>query len=232
MKKTKKALLIGAIALGALVLIFLIPIIINELYKTQNGYTTVWSGADVLAYYGSLLGFAGTVVLGIVAYRQNNKMHKLNERVTNLQKRNPLGYLLLDASKTLFDPHRQEAVKHEYYFNLQYPILFFKNISQSPLMIKGVECYCNGELHKKEQCDSFFSNIEHEFNEMAVDLALESEGNMSKAVEFRIVFYLENINGYSYREVVTLLFEPSQTVDYIFKLSYSNYALEEDRWIN
>lgn len=39
-----------------------VPIIINELYKTGKGYVTVWNGADVLSYYGSLLGAIATIV--------------------------------------------------------------------------------------------------------------------------------------------------------------------------
>lgn len=39
-----------------------VPIIINELYKTGKGYITVWNGADVLSYYGSLLGAVATIV--------------------------------------------------------------------------------------------------------------------------------------------------------------------------
>ena len=33
-----------------------IPIAITECYKSNSGYITVWNGADVLAYYGSILG--------------------------------------------------------------------------------------------------------------------------------------------------------------------------------
>ncbi len=47
------------IILGILVAIFLIvgvPIIINECYKANCGYITVWDGADVLGYYGAIIG--------------------------------------------------------------------------------------------------------------------------------------------------------------------------------
>lgn len=33
-----------------------IPLIINECYKANCGYITVWNGADVLGYYGAILG--------------------------------------------------------------------------------------------------------------------------------------------------------------------------------
>lgn len=47
------------IILGIIVAIFLIvgvPVIINECYKANCGYITVWGGADVLGYYGAILG--------------------------------------------------------------------------------------------------------------------------------------------------------------------------------
>ena len=54
--KIKKAVKIVLIVLGAIFLIIGVPIIINECYKANSGYTTVWDGADALGYYGSILG--------------------------------------------------------------------------------------------------------------------------------------------------------------------------------
>lgn len=57
MKKSwTKWILAAAIAL---VLIVGVPIIINECYKTNSGYMTMWDAADVLAYYGTNLRSAG-----------------------------------------------------------------------------------------------------------------------------------------------------------------------------
>lgn len=70
--------------IGILILLF-IPIIINELYKIGRGYVTMWGAADVLSFYGSFLSFLGTVILGIVAFWQNHKAHKLNEQLQKLQ---------------------------------------------------------------------------------------------------------------------------------------------------
>lgn len=41
---------------------FGIPILINECYKANSGYITVWDGADVLGYYGTILGSAIAVL--------------------------------------------------------------------------------------------------------------------------------------------------------------------------
>ena len=61
-------------AVIALVLIVGVPIIINECYKTNSGYMTMWGAADALAYYGTILGalvaVATVVVTILFTYKQ------------------------------------------------------------------------------------------------------------------------------------------------------------------
>lgn len=38
----------------------MVPVIINESYKYGKGYLTVWSGGELLNFYGSYLAFIGT----------------------------------------------------------------------------------------------------------------------------------------------------------------------------
>ena len=54
------------IILGAVFLIVGIPVIINECYKANCGYITVWDGSDVLGYYGTILGSVIAVISIIV----------------------------------------------------------------------------------------------------------------------------------------------------------------------
>lgn len=49
-----KWLVIGLLAV--IVFVVGVPIIINECYKTNSGYMTMWGAADVLSYYGTILG--------------------------------------------------------------------------------------------------------------------------------------------------------------------------------
>lgn len=62
MSKRTKFLII----LGAVFLIVGIPVIINECYKANCGYITVWDGSDVLGYYGTILGSVIAVISIIV----------------------------------------------------------------------------------------------------------------------------------------------------------------------
>lgn len=60
-KKTK-----FLVVLGTVFLVVGIPIIINECYKANCGYITVWDGSDVLGYYGTILGSVIAVISIIV----------------------------------------------------------------------------------------------------------------------------------------------------------------------
>lgn len=54
MKLIKSKVVLVAVVI-AIILIFGIPILINECYK-HGGYITMWEAADVLSYYGAILG--------------------------------------------------------------------------------------------------------------------------------------------------------------------------------
>ena len=56
--RTKRVL---ATVIIAVILIFGVPIFINECYK-HGGYVTLWNASDVLSYYGTLLTAAVTIV--------------------------------------------------------------------------------------------------------------------------------------------------------------------------
>ena len=72
MKKRKidKWILIGA---GVLFLVFVVPVMINESYKADNGYMTMWGAADVLSYYGIILGSLITIFVLTTTIRFTKK---------------------------------------------------------------------------------------------------------------------------------------------------------------
>lgn len=43
-----------------------VPIIINEAYKTDSGYLTLWNAADVLSYYGTIIGAIATIIALVI----------------------------------------------------------------------------------------------------------------------------------------------------------------------
>lgn len=106
------------------ILFALVPLLINHLYIQNTGYITVWSGADVLAFYGSALGAVGTIVLGAVAWNQNRRLLKMEEHsflASNTSKLIISNIYLSDFDKvaTNFEEHTEQvvAVDEENYHN-------------------------------------------------------------------------------------------------------------------
>ena len=60
--------------LALLAVVIGIPVIINESYKANSGYMTIWGAADALSYYGTILGalvaVATVVVTILFTYKQ------------------------------------------------------------------------------------------------------------------------------------------------------------------
>lgn len=61
-----------------LLLIIIVPIIINELYKSGNGYITIWGKEEVLSYYGTILGSAATIGAVVITIMYNEKVRKID----------------------------------------------------------------------------------------------------------------------------------------------------------
>ena len=61
-KSRGRWLLIGT--LSAIILVVGVPFIINECYKKNAGYITVWNAADLLSYYGTIVA-AGIGIVGV-----------------------------------------------------------------------------------------------------------------------------------------------------------------------
>lgn len=76
--KEHKGLFIAS-CIAMVVLLFGIPFAINLLFKIPAYYEVFraeWSAGDALGYYGAVLSFVGTVVLGALALYQNHIIKK------------------------------------------------------------------------------------------------------------------------------------------------------------
>jgi len=86
-----------------------IPKIVSELFKITNKYwllETSFTAKEVLSFWGSLLGFLGTISLVILALWQNNKLAKTNDRLLRLEKNRDKPFikiLLIDSKLSLED---------------------------------------------------------------------------------------------------------------------------------
>ncbi len=98
--KKKSSRILKFIFFFALLFVLDIPFVINESYKFGKWYHTLWGADDVLAFYGSFLSFIGTVVLGYVAIKQNDKLMHLEEKTFN---RECSSAIVMGMTKQLID---------------------------------------------------------------------------------------------------------------------------------
>jgi len=106
-------------SIAAIILVALtigIVFVINESYKADKGYITLWQPADTLAFYGTYLSFIGTVVLGVVAVYQNKKAQDLNEQLQKLQQAQ---YISMVSAKRVMLETRSSTTPN--YLNIQMP---------------------------------------------------------------------------------------------------------------
>lgn len=77
MKKSRYILISLCLICGALIIAF----IVNVLFKirTDGLLSAEWSAGDTLNYVGSMVGAISTFVLSLIAYKQNEKLQKLED---------------------------------------------------------------------------------------------------------------------------------------------------------
>ena len=88
------------------------PIIINECYKGDSGYIAIWSAADTLSYYGTVLGAlvaAATIAVTIIFTRKQLQRESFlkseTEKWSNIERIIELcKFLLINIKLFLFRP--------------------------------------------------------------------------------------------------------------------------------
>ncbi|MCW0884537.1 MULTISPECIES: hypothetical protein [Eisenbergiella] len=99
-----------------LLLSLVIPIIINESYKANTGYITLWEAKDVLLYFGSILGALGTTFIGVVALFQSAQANKISDRLLQLEERNSTPFLHIDTANCKIDTFTNREIDISIYF--------------------------------------------------------------------------------------------------------------------
>ena len=78
-----------AVVLFCCILVFLPIITIHTLFKIKTDFYWIqadWKSGEVLGYFGDVLSFVGTVILGFVAILQTEKANNLNEELLAIER--------------------------------------------------------------------------------------------------------------------------------------------------
>lgn len=201
-------------AIGVIIFITItlgIAIVINESYKVEKGYITLWEPADTLGFYGSYLSFLGTVVLGIVTVYQNKKAQELNEKLEKLQQAQFIS--MVSTSNVMIETQSSST---PYYMNLKMP-----NISVIDLTDNGFttdNCY---------HIDVEFKNdSEYPIVQMKVHPGERTNGNCllygMKSLIDQAVYIAKGESAY-YRFIVpSKIFEQTQQYEMQLSITFIN----------
>lgn len=77
MKKSKYILISVCSISGALIIAFVVNILFK--IKTDGIFSAEWSAGDALNYVGSMVGAISTFILSLVAYKQNEKLQRIED---------------------------------------------------------------------------------------------------------------------------------------------------------
>lgn len=113
MKKSwLKWLAIGLLAV--IVFVVGIPIIINECYKANSGYITMWGAADVLSYYGTVLGaLVAAITIVITINFTRKQIQRENYLKNQTEKWSKIEKAFMEAASRI-DPYQSiiETMDH------------------------------------------------------------------------------------------------------------------------
>ncbi len=219
------------VLLIVLLLVFGIPIFINELYKNNSGYMTLWEAKDVLSYYATILSGIITVTVLAVTLNHNRNMLKNQIIFNRAQTKQP--FFIIDkislASNNNF-VHNGGTWNIYYYLldsmhlneNDNTPIIIkLKNIGDGPAVsiAQGISMYCSSSYYclpflvKSNSSFEIKYNIQKNIEALQPKIkALYNMEDMEDINEFdfftKIEVSYENILGVKYNQTIQIIIEP------------------------
>ena len=219
----------------ALLLIVGVPIIINECYKTNSGYMTMWGAADALAYYGAIIASVGAAVGVFVSIKAATKNYQDDLRarvmpfiaVTPFERKaivNTIALLKEKVEKTegVTDIDNTSAVQYdEYKLNRIYFVITEHGIDAKNRLDKSQQAILE---HAGNSWVSVAGGVEmlQRTDFYSLPLEIENVGN-GTAVNLRIGFNRMGDRN-TYRFVRPIMLKQGQTV-YIHIFSTADYDI-------
>lgn len=156
---------------GSLFLFIIIPLIINKLYNMNFVLVyTDWGAAEALAFYGSVLTFLGTTILGFFTVKLSKEANRTNMEMKAFQEK-------IEKEK-IVDLYYQYIESLGLIYDLYY--VLGTNLQKSEMEVYATikNCYSKAEMIRKRLIILDFPNSNHSFFE-------ESRKRVEKLLRFR-----------------------------------------------
>lgn len=210
------------IVIVIIILIIGVPIIINECYKLNCGYITVWDGTDVLGYYGTILGSVISVATLVITIRFTKKQIQRESYLQNEREK-------LSNLKSIF-LEILESIN---------PILTLKNVIDNGFNdpSKAINILQKYQMNCKTACDQLNAHLNisdyPKFKKLIDSIADISE-ELIRISQAEITQY-SNLRFWKHRETALKITQNEKALPGSFSkedITFSNDILEKTKDVN
>ena len=175
------------ISVSIIIIVFGVPLAINYFYTKVIWFHTDWNGGSALQFYGTILSFFSTALLGVIAIYQNNRANEVNKSIMAMNSKKQIAYLVPKTTTLKCDENM---------------CFDFINKGNSFGIIRLVTLQKNGEIILQKAMEEFVDcDTEYKFDS---HLKIKDE---NEDLRITIEFLIQNPFEYEYTEKIIMDFD-------------------------
>jgi hypothetical protein len=198
------------ISVSIIIIVFGVPLAINYFYTKVIWFHTDWNGGSALQFYGTILSFFSTTLLGVVAIYQNNRANEVNKSIMAMNSKKQIAYLVPKTTTLKCDENM---------------CFDFINKGNSFGIIRLVTLQKNGEIILQKAMEEFVDcDTEYKFDS---HLKIKDE---NEDLRITIEFLIQNPFEYEYTEKIIIDFDLEYKDEFIsFKQKKFNIVFRNSK---
>lgn len=218
--KKKQLIWIGIVVI---LIATLLALGLNVLFKvhTDGIFSAEWEAGDALNYVASIFGAVGTIILGYVAYKQNDRLQEMenNNYIANYSSMVLMNniYIKQDADIPVnWEIHSEQIIK-DCDWDEKTPYLGYKftfnaksigNGIPALIHIKDCNIFCSDESNKNMSSHLFGKNYSNVYSRIAIHQNENIKFGMTYVIDAKKRVEFENaIKQSAYSVVVEIVFD-------------------------
>lgn len=199
------------ISISILTLAMIVAFVLNVVFKISVPYflSAEWEAGDALNYVGSIFGAFGTIVLGYIAYKQNDRLQELeksnyiannssmillNKVTVNPKAIIPVNWETEHTEQIISDKDLKEIKTGGFVgYKLNFEASYMSNIP-ALLHVQNCSIICSDEENKKIRITLFGENPFNTFSRIAIF--------KDNVIKFNVTFVIDSAKRNQFEETI------------------------------
>lgn len=221
--KKKQLIWIGVVTGATILIAIILAFGLNVLFKvhTDGIFSAEWEAGDALNYVASIFGAVGTIILGYVAYKQNDKLQEMenNNYIANYSSMILMDNIYIKQEADIpvnWDIHSEQIIKDSDWDG-KTPYLGYKFTFNARSMGNGIptlihirDCniFCSDESNKNMSSHLFGKNYSNVYSRIAIHQDGKIKFGMTYVIDVKKRVEFENaIKQSAYSVIVEIVFD-------------------------